>query len=80
MTGVSGKSEIESFSKPNRVVLKAEIESFSKCPHIFEFVVGRRDSNLQPDRSERRTLPGKPSIISVSQSKSFTFVHGVSAG
>src|SRR5437588_2017896 len=31
--GVSGRSKIESFSKRNRVVLKAEIESFSKCPH-----------------------------------------------
>jgi hypothetical protein len=28
---------IESFSKRNRVVLKAEIESFSKCPHIVDF-------------------------------------------
>src|SRR5437879_4641374 len=33
LTGVSGRSEIESFSKRDRVVLKAEIESFSKCPH-----------------------------------------------
>ncbi|MFH0300710.1 hypothetical protein AAFX91_26495 [Bradyrhizobium sp. 31Argb] len=30
---VSAGSAIESFSKRNRFVLKAEIESFSKCPH-----------------------------------------------
>ena len=36
----SGRCEIESFSKRNRVVLKAEIESLSKCPHITDFIGG----------------------------------------
>src|ERR1700757_4741559 len=36
----SGGCEIESFSKRNRVVLKAEIESFSKCPHKLKAAGG----------------------------------------
>ena len=52
-----GGSEIESFSKRNRVVLKPEIESFSKCPHTQgEAWWARQDSNLQPDRYERPAL------------------------
>ena len=43
----------------------------------------RQDSNLQPDRYERRNLPGSSSKISVSdqdRARSCSFVHGVSGG
>src|SRR5690242_16762181 len=40
----------------------------------------RQDSNLQPDRYERRTLSGNSSKISVSRSRPFAFVHVCSRG
>ena len=40
----------------------------------------RQDSNLQPDRYERKTLPGNSSKISVFRSRSFTFVRVCSRG
>ena len=42
--------------------------------------MGPTDSNLQPDRYERSTLPGNSSKISVSRSLSFTFVRVCSRG
>ena len=38
------------------------------------------DSNQEPDRYERRPLPGSSSKISVSRSRSFTFVRVCSRG